>query len=219
MLTRLMTAALLVTAVPAMASFTMTFDALQAGDNANLDPVAQAHGITFVSTFVAPDLDANGDEIPGQTHWEAYPDPNGIYVVNPVAFGRNIAPSQQLMLNGLFDQTLISFAHPTKIDGFSFLVDTSTYGDLFYVTIPFVDAAGKTVFTSPDFLPTTLPGQSFSFAPIWVSGIVLVSTSKLYDNISISVVPEPANWALFTAGLALTGAAVRRRRSVARVVA
>ena len=38
---------------------------------------------------------------------------------------------------------------------------------------------------------------------------------SLLDNVSVSVVPEPANWAMLIAGFGLVGAAARRRRSTA----
>lgn len=47
----------------------------------------------------------------------------------------------------------------------------------------------------------------------------LNASGMTLDNVSISLVPEPAAWALLIAGFGLTGAALRRRKTLQTVVA
>lgn len=185
---------------------TVNFDTLSDNASANLDPVAQANGMTFLSAFLADDLDEFGDPIPGQTHFEAYPD-SDIRVVNPEDFGRGPAPSGTLTINALFDQLLIRFDAARSINGFGFAEDSSSYGDLSPVPILFLDANGKTLFSAGPYLPNSSANHryDFSFATALVSQILLPSTSKLYDDITVRFVPEPGTLALLLAGLCALG--------------
>lgn len=201
-------------------SYTVTFDSLTSGDKASLDPVAQANGVTFASGQLAADLDADGFPIldvydqfvPGKTHWEAIPGVS-LTVANPTAYGHGNAPSGTLALNALWDQTLIQFSQPTQVTGFSFKLDGSSYGDLFAAQVLFLDANGKTVLTSADFTGSGTTSFSTSFAATTVSAILLPSTDKFYDTITVSTVPEASTWALMVGGLLVLGTVAKRRTS------
>lgn len=203
----------------AEAAYVINFDSLGAGSNANLDPIAQANGITFASGQLAADLDASGYEIldsngqfvPGFTHWEAIPGAT-ITVVDSSSVGRGMAPSPANAVDGRFDQVLMSFGAPTLLNSVSFALDTSTYGDLQARSILLLDANGKTLRDSTPFAMHNTLNFGFNFAPTMVSG-VLLPASKLYDNIGISAVPEPSTWILSLSGLAMLGLNARRRRA------
>lgn len=217
----LLVAAILAASTAASAaSYTISFDTLQAGANASLDPVAIANGVTFASGQLNPDLDADGYEIldaygqliPGLTHWDAIPGV-ALTVANPTSYAHGSAPSGTLALNALWDQTLIQFSQPTQLTGFSFKLDSSSYGDLFAAQVLFLDAHGKTVLTSQDFTGSGTTSFSASFAPTTVSAILLPSTTKFYDDVTVSAVPEASTWGLMAGGLAVLGVVVRRRKA------
>ncbi len=213
-----LSAALLASSAQA-AIITIDFNSLSDNASANLDPVAQANGISFLSAFTADDVDEWGDPT-GETHIEAYSD-SDIRAVDPAPFSRG--PAGASMVNALFDQLLIRLDAPTTIDGFGFSEDVSSYGDLFSVPVLLLDANGKTLFEAGPYMPNSNASHryDFSFAPITVSQILLSSTSKLYDDITISTsvssaVPEPASWTLMIGGLGLVGMAMRRVRASVR---
>lgn len=181
---------------------TVTFDSLADNASANLDPIAQANRIKFLSAFLTDVLDESGDPIPGETRFEAYPD-SDIRVVTPESFGRGTAPSGTLMINSLFDQLLIRFGTSRAINGFGFAEDSSTFGDLFEVPIYFLDSKGNTLFSGGPYLPNASADHryDFTFPTTIVRQILLPSTSKLYDDITIHFVPEPGSLVLLLTGL------------------
>ena len=61
------------------------------------------------------------------------------------------------------------------------------------------------------FLAQLLAVCAWPFAP--ARGVA----SQYFDNASLDVVPEPATWAMLLAGFGFTGAALRRRRTLAAV--
>ena len=218
MIARLLAALLVLAPVSAASAQTVivNFDTLADNASANLDPVAAAKGIRFLSGFNTEDLDEYGDPIPGDWHWEAYDD-SDIRVADPEAYGRGPAPSGDRTVNALWDQLLIRFDTPRALKSFGFSEDPSSYGDLFATEIWFLDASGKTLFTAGPFTPNSnrTHRYDFTFAPAAVSQILLPSTSKLYDNLTFGFVPEPATWAMLIIGFGLVGAAARRRPLIA----
>lgn len=211
----------------AQSAYTISFDTLTAGTQAGLDPVAQANGVSFVAGQLDPDLDLNGDPIldpagnlvPGSTHWAALVPTAPLTVANPNAFGYGAAPSGTLALNALNDQTLIRFTQPAVLTGFSFKLDGSTFGDLIDSQVLLLDGAGKTLLASAPFTGSGTSAFSMSFAATAVSAILLPSTSKFYDDITITPVPEPGEVLMMGAGLAMLGLVVRRRRTTTAAVA
>jgi hypothetical protein len=197
------------------ASYTINFDNIAAGANANTDQVAINNGVSFASGHLADTLDANFNVI--GTHWAAYslavdnifPD---IFVQNPATLGWGAAPSGTHALDARFDQLLVQFANPTQLSSFSFNLDSSSYGNLQATNVLYLDAKGNTLATSSDFFQTATASFNQSFvSPLAVSA-VLITSGKLYDNISVTAVPEPETYAMLLGGLGLMGLMVRRRK-------
>lgn len=199
------------------ASYTINFDAIASGSNANTDQVAQANGVSFASGQLVDTLDANYDVI--GTHWAAYSmamdyvDPS-IFAQNSSNQGWGAAPSGTNALDARFDQVMVQFANPTQLSSFSFDLDHSGYGNLQAVNVLFLDANGNTVFTSADFDQTTTTHFNQSFASAMTVSAVLMTSGKLYDNISVTAVPEPESYAMLLAGMFLTGLVTYRRKKM-----
>lgn len=228
-ITRAFAAAVVGMTIAAVASgaqaYTISFDTLASGALANTDPVAAAHGITFASVFKTEDLDSFGDPIPNQFHWEVYRNPDNsetypITVLNPLSpidYGYGAPPSPPNALNSLLDQIMMSFATPKTLTGLALKLDTSSYGDLSALNILLLDANGKEIEALPEFFPTGPSTLDYNFSPILVSAILIPSSSKLYDDITITETPVPAALPLFASGLGALGLiAYRRKRKATR---
>jgi hypothetical protein len=195
--------------------FTINFDLLSSGANANLDQVAIDNGVSFSSGHLVDTVDANFNVI-GQ-HWAAYSlvndniDPS-IFAQNTVSLGWGAAPSGTNALDARLDQVLVQFANPTQLSSFSFNLDSSSYGNLAPQNVLFLDQNGNTIFTSNNyFQASTTFNQSFASA-LTVSAVLLTS-GKFYDNITIAAVPEANNYAMFLTGLGILGFMSRRRKN------
>jgi hypothetical protein len=200
-------------------AFTINFDNIAAGANANTDQVAVANGVSFASGHLVDTLDANFNII--GTHWAAYsmavdniaPD---IFVGNPGTSGWGAAPSGTNAIDARWDQVLVQFANPTQLGSFSFNLDSSSYGNLQAQQVLFLDNYGNTLFTSPDYFQSAT-----SFTQTFTSGLtvsaVLLTAGKFYDNLTIAnvaPVPEPETYAMMLAGLGLLGFVGSRRKKM-----
>lgn len=196
------------------ANYTINFDNIAAGANANTDLVAQANGVSFASGHLVDTLNANFDVI-GQ-HWAAYSlvadgtDP-AIFAQNSSSFTG--AGTSNNALDAQLDQVMVQFSNPTQLSSFSFNLDNTGYGNLQAANVLFLDAQGNTVLTSADFFQASTTSFTQSFASALTVSAVLLTSGKYYDNLSISVaaVPEPETYAMLLGGLGLMGFMVRRR--------
>jgi hypothetical protein len=195
--------------------FTINFDLLSSGANANLDQVAIDNGVSFASGHLADILDANYNVI-GQ-HWVAYSmvndntDPS-IFAQNSANLGWGAAPSGTNALDARFDQVLVQFANPTQLSSFSFNLDSTSYGNLQASNVLFLDQNGNTIFTSNDYFQTSTTSFNQSFASSLTVSAVLLTSGNLYDNLTIAAVPEADSYAMALMGLGLMGFIARRRR-------
>ena len=214
-----LTAVLSAFSASVLANYSFNFDGVSSGTSANNSVVNPYADVSFLSGFVTADLDSNGFEIldlnnqtiPGFTHWETYQD-SDIRVRDPQFYGAGLAPSGTNAIDAKFDQVFIKFSTAQNLTSFSMQLDNSTFG-FSNSSLFFVDSLGKA-------LSTVAFDQSQSGSIITagavnnVSGIIL-SIGKLYDNINIATVvavPEPETYAMLLAGLAVVGAASRRKK-------
>ncbi len=201
------------------ASYTLNFDALAAGSNANADMVAQANGVSFASSYKDDILDASFNVI-GQ-HWLAYNDAvdqlgidPAIFVREPSPIGWGTAPSGANALDARFDQVMLHFAVPTQLTHFSIALAQGGYaGYLGSSNLLFLDANGVQIAQSADFNQATDLGVSVDFVTPTIVSAVVLPAGKFYDTLSVSAVPVPEaeTYAMMLAGLSLVGTMVRRR--------
>lgn len=201
------------------ATYTINFDGIASGSNANTDLVALANGVSFASGQLVDTVDANYDVI--GTHWAAYSLADPTNPVDPAIFaqssanlGWGAAPSGANALDARYDQVMVQFANPTQLSSFSFDLDHSSYGNLQAANVLFLDSNGNTVFTSADFYQATTTHFSQNFASALTVSAVLLPSSKLYDNVSVAAVPEPASYAMLLSGMGLMGFIAYRRKNM-----
>ncbi len=199
--------------ISAHANYNFNFDGAATGTSANDALINPYSDVSFLSGFVTADLDANGNEVFGQTHWETYSD-SDIRVRDPLAYSNGTAANA---LDANFDQIFIKFNTAQNLSAFSVQLDGTQYGNAAGSSIIFLDALGKSL-SNIDFQSYANAGALIVSGPVLgVSGIVLTS-GKLYDNLNIATtapVPEPESYAMMLAGLGLMGlVSLRRRRNV-----
>jgi len=195
--------------------YTINFDLLSSGANANLDQVAIDNGVSFASGHLVDTLDANFN-VTGQ-HWAAYSiaddnvDPS-IFAQNSATLGWGVAPSGTNALDARFDQVLVQFANPTQMSSFSFNLDGTSFGNPQASNVVFLDKDGNTIFTSSDYFQSTTTSFNQSFASLLTVSAVVLTSGKLYDNLTVAAVPEPETYAMFLVGLGLLSFMSRRRQ-------
>jgi hypothetical protein len=201
------------------ASYTINFDNIASGSNANTDLVALANGVSFASAYLADTVDANFNVI--GTHWAAYsladltnPVDPSIFAQNSANLGWGAAPSGANALDARYDQVMVQFANPTQLSSFSFDLDNTGYGNLQATNLLFLDGQGNTLFTSSNFYQATTTHFTQNFASAMTVSAVLLTSGKLYDNISVAAVPEPETYAMMLAGMSLLGFMAYRRRKM-----
>ena len=196
--------------------FTINFDLLSSGANANLDQVAIDNGVSFASGHLVDTVDTDFN-VTGQ-HWAAYSvaddnvDPS-IFAQNSANLGWGAAPSGVNALDARFDQVLVQFANPTQLSSFSFNLDSSSYGNPQASNVLFLDKDGNIIFTSNDYFQSTTTSFNQSFASSLTVSAVVLTSGKLYDNLTVAAVPEPETYAMLLAGLGLLGFVSRRRNN------
>lgn len=187
----------LASAVPASGAIDVTFnfDSLAPGSAANL---ASRQGVTFQPGAYLPTFDGNGNAIPGSDAWRMDGSADPVTVDNPAAFGRGVAPSPLNALNALFQPVLVQFAAPETIRGFGLTLDNDSFGDS-AATIGFFDAGNRLLAELS--LDQTRAGWVVD-AALDLTGVtqVVLPAGALYDDVSISSVPEPGPLGLLVLG-------------------
>lgn len=189
-------------------NYFLNFDAGLPGSLANDQAPS---GLSFHYGVLLPNLDEYGDPILGTDRWQIDVTAPGVTVENPMFYGRGPAPSLSNALDSVFSPTLMLFSAPQELSAFSLTLDNDTFGTpgLF---IEFY-ASGLTT----DTLLATLavdqltPGYIASIGALSGVDKIVLPGGALYDNVSFSVVPEPATGALI--GLGALGLILRRRHS------
>jgi hypothetical protein len=188
-------------------SYLLNFDAGLAGSLANAQAPA---GVSFYYGAQLSNLDEYGDPIPGTERWQIDSYAPDVTVQNPEVYGRGLAPSPVNALDSVFSPTLMLFNSPRDLSSFSLTLDNDTFGTP-GLSIEFY-ASGLTADTLLATLPIDQLTPGFIASIGAVSGVdkVVLPAGALYDNVSFSVVPEPATGALF--GIGILGLILRRRR-------
>ena len=189
-------------------NYFLNFDAGLPGSLANDQAPS---GLSFHYGALLPNLDEYGDPIPGTDRWQIDTYAPGVTVENPDLFyGRGPAPSLSNALDSVFSPTLMLFTTPQELSVFSLTLDNDTLGTpgLF---IEFY-ASGLTTDTLLASLAIDQLTPGFIANIGAVSGVdkIVLPAGALYDNVSFTVVPEPATGALF--GLGILGVIFRKRR-------
>lgn len=186
------------------------FDSLASGDPANL---AAPSFLQFNEGTFSPDYDADGDVIPGSERWRILDGAAPIVVRDPQSYDRGIAPSGTLALDSVFQPTLINFTSRQLLTEFSVTLDNDSYGDPNAVIQFFSAGADGNSLLASIPVDQTVPGFTAKLDRSLsdVDTIVLPS-GALYDNVSLSVVPEPGKQALALVGAGALGIALLRRK-------
>ena len=188
-------------------AYIVDFDGVTSGGLANS---AAPTGVSFVHAYYTPDVDAFGDPIPGTEKWRADPTAPEVLVKNPLERDYGPAPSPNNALEAIDQPVLLRFDTPQALQSFSAVLDNSTLGSPTPLNIEFLDAAGQIIRSVAS--DQTAPGFIVSTGPISNLSAVLLQGGAFYDNINIAPVPEPGEYAMMLAGLAVVAGLARRCR-------
>jgi len=153
-----------------------------------------------------------------------YGDPTGVFnwgidltapavsVQNPNFYGYGHAPSLSNALDSVFSPTLMLFSAPQDLGSFGLTLDNSTFGNLGLVNIEFYRsvAGGADLLLGTVTIDQTIPGQVISYGALSGVDKIVLPGGALYDDVSFSVVPEPATGAFL--GLGILAMILRQRR-------
>ena len=189
-------------------NYLLNFDAGLSGSLANDQAPS---GLSFQYGALLPNLDEFGDPILGSDRWQIDITAPVVTVVDPNFYGRGAAPSPLNALDAVFSPTLMLFTSPQALSSFSLTLDNDTFGTP-GLNIEFY-ASGLTTDTLLASLPIDQLTPGFIASIGALSGVdkIVLPAGALYDNVSFSVVPEPATGALL--GLGVLGMIFRRRKN------
>jgi hypothetical protein len=191
---------------------TFNFDGLPAGTQAN---ESSTSALRFEPAVFAPDLDADGLEIPGTEKWRPDPAAPPVIVEDPLAYGRGPAPSPDNALNALWQPVLLKLAAPMEVRAFSITLDNDDLGLNGFepafadVAVHFLGADGGVLLQLP--VDQTQPGFSVVLgAPLADVNCVLLPAGAFYDDLVLTPIPEIRAWPVLM-GLGGLGFACWRR--------
>lgn len=197
-------------ATASAANFTASFnfDNVASGSAADTALGSFASIIRFGNADTVADVDAFGDPT-GAFHWV---DVTATYG-DVLARNDGTAVSAANVLWNDHQPILVTFSAPQTIAAFSIRQDMSPYGYPGGSYMAFLDTSGHEI-AGAQFSYTQYqnPGLTIQSTGTWANvGAVLLPGGKSYDDMSVTAVPEPENWAMLAVGLLLMGAVARRR--------
>ena len=191
---------------------TFNFDNVVSGSVADTALGSFSSLIHFGNADTVSDVDAFGS-FTGTSHW----------VDATATYGNVLVQSSAMAVSGanlLWNSNapiLVMFSAPQTISSFSIQQDLSGFGNpqdagsyMVYLDSTGHEIAGSQVYYTQGGMPGLKLQNMATFANV---SSVLLSGGVSYDNLSVSAVPEPGSWAMFSGGLLLLGAMTRRRRS------
>ncbi len=156
--------------------------------------------------------DAFGDPIPGSETWRFDHTAPAITAENPSDYGRGAAPSGTQAMNALFQPVIIQLPGVSLLQEFGVTLDNDSFGDA-DARIEFYNKDNVLLRTlSTD---QTIAGLTVGFGGS-LAGVehIILPAGAFYDDLKITVVPEPAEYAVFggAALVVVAGARAWRRR-------
>jgi len=203
-------AALLLGSTSARADFTIDFDGVTSGSAANS---AAPAGVQFFHGMFTPNLDPNGDPIPGSERWRIDPMAPTVTADNPLTFNSGFAPSGPNALNAVFQPVLMLFDVPFNLQSFSLVLDNDTFGSS---TLAILFFGADDVLLRSLAIDQTQPGFIASTGALAGVSKIVLPGGAFYDsfNVTGAPVPEPSTYALIILAAVIC---VTRRKSLRHV--